>query len=105
MNAKYLVSECRKRLICLRKISGERLCVEPLDLCPDLVPFFETNVEEILQILDAESSGAIHIAKQVIIGEFDGADEKTRAKLSNELRKANHPLCRQALAKLQGEPA
>lgn len=40
------------------------------------------------------------VARQVLAGEFDGCDRSTGQSLTIGLRGINHPLCRQALARL-----
>ncbi len=46
----------------------------------------------------------LHIAKQVLAGEFTGCDRSTRASLSIGLRNVAHPLCRRALSGLGENP-
>ena len=42
----------------------------------------------------------IHIAEQVLAGEFDGCDRSTAESLRIGLHRIEHPLCRKALARL-----
>jgi hypothetical protein len=41
------------------------------------------------------------VARQVLGGEFDGADKSTAGSLLTGLRSINHPACRRALDKLR----
>jgi hypothetical protein len=43
----------------------------------------------------------LHVAKQVLAGEFEGADKSTTQSLTIGLRHIPHPRCREALARLQ----
>jgi hypothetical protein len=45
----------------------------------------------------------LHIARQVLGGEFEGADSSTRESLLIGLRSIAHPDARQALARLSGQ--
>jgi hypothetical protein len=62
---------------------------------------------ELLDLLEAKAHGLsddcapwLHIAKQILAGEFDGADKSTVESLTIGLRGIGHPLCRLALASL-----
>jgi hypothetical protein len=44
----------------------------------------------------------LHVARQVLAGEFDGGDRSTRESIKIGLCSVPHPLCRRALAWLQG---
>jgi len=43
----------------------------------------------------------LHIARQILAGEFDGADNSTVESLTIGVRGIRHPLCQQALARLK----
>jgi|GEM_PF-1386284 hypothetical protein len=43
----------------------------------------------------------LHVAKQILAGEFVGADSSTVASLTIGLRSITHPLCQQALCWLK----
>lgn len=51
----------------------------------------------------AEEAAWVHIAKQILAGEFQGADSSTRKSLSIGLRSIKHPDCQRALERLGGE--
>ena len=42
----------------------------------------------------------LHVARQVLVGEFDGCDRSTAQSLTIGLRHIEHPLCREALESL-----
>jgi hypothetical protein len=42
----------------------------------------------------------LHVAKQIIAGEFDGCDSSTSESLRTGLRSILHPACQRALARL-----
>ena len=44
----------------------------------------------------------LHVARQILAGEFDGADNSTVESLTIGVRGIRHPLCQQALARLKG---
>jgi len=44
----------------------------------------------------------LHVASQVLASEFDRCDHSTRESLTLGFRSISHPLCRRALARLQG---
>jgi hypothetical protein len=81
----------------------------PLRLCPpDLADALRQNKRAILDLLEAEAKSLpadcapwLHVARQVLAGEFEGADRSTVASLSIGLRRIQHSRCRQALARLQ----
>jgi hypothetical protein len=62
---------------------------------------------EILDLLQARAAGLapdcapwLHIARQVLAGEFEGADASTREAVFIGLRGVPHPACKQALERL-----
>jgi hypothetical protein len=46
----------------------------------------------------------LHVAQQILAGEFQGADASTCESLWIGLRSIGHPSCRSALQRLAGEP-
>ena len=66
---------------------------------------------ELLALLEAKAHSLapdcapwLHVAKQVLAGEFAGADKSTVESLTIGLRGISHPLCKQALARLPKNP-
>jgi len=89
---------------------GDKLAVFPASRCPpDFAAVLRQHKGALLDLLEAESANLtpdcapwLHIARQVLCGEFDGADRSTVASLSIGLRGIRHPRCRQALRQLKG---
>jgi hypothetical protein len=88
--------------------SGDRLAVIPGRLCPpDFAETLRERKREILDFLDARAANLptdcgpwLHVARQVLEGQFDGADGSTRQSLEIGLRSVIHPQCRSALERL-----
>lgn len=88
---------------------GDKLAVSPPDLCaPEFVELLRQHKRELLDLLESKSARLpadcapwLHVARQVMAGEFDGADRSTAESITIGLRSIGHPLCRQALARLQ----
>jgi hypothetical protein len=88
--------------------AGERLLVFGESCPPDFVQVLHQNKRELLDLLETKSANLtsdcapwLHIARQVLAGEFDGADRSTRESLTLGLRGICHPLCQQALARIK----
>jgi hypothetical protein len=89
---------------------GDRLAVIPANLCPpEFADVLRQHKRELLDLLEARTANLppdcvpwLHIARQIMAGEFDGADGSTRESLTIGLRGIRHSLCRQALIRLKG---
>ena len=89
--------------------AGDKLRVLlPADCSPELKSVIRQHKQEILSLLEGQAAGLapdcapwLHVARQVLAGEFDGADSSTVASLTIGLRGIVHPLCVQALARLR----
>ena len=87
---------------------GDKLAVIPADrVPPDFADVLRAHKIELLSWLEGRAAGLrqdqipwLHIAKQVLAGEFDGADRSMRESLTIGLRSIKHPLCRRALERL-----
>lgn len=87
---------------------GDKLAVVPARSCPpEFADLLRQHKAELLAMLDGRAADLppdcwpwLHTARQVLHGEFDGADLSTIESLSIGLRAIHHPLCEQALAKL-----
>lgn len=55
---------------------------------------------ESTRMLPPDQAAWIPVAKQVLAGEFDGADGSTRASVTIGLRSIGHPSCQAALTRL-----
>jgi hypothetical protein len=91
------------------ELAGDRLAVTPGRLCPpDFADKLRQHKAELLALLEANAHNLppdcapwLHVAKQVVAGEFDGADKSTIESLTIGLRAVNHALCRLALERLK----
>ncbi|MEK7677033.1 MAG: hypothetical protein AAB676_14475 [Verrucomicrobiota bacterium] len=107
MNAEALYIEATRRGLRLEP-RGDKLAVLPGDRCPpDFANVLRAHKGELLSWLEARAAQLppdcapwLHIARQILAGEFDGADRSTRASLTICLRSIAHPLCRRALDRL-----
>jgi len=101
--------EATRRGLHLEPRAGGHLAVSPPDLCtPDFVDLLRHHKRELLDLLEANRHALppdcapwLHVARQVLAGEFDGCDRSTAQSLTIGLRGINHPRCREALARLQ----
>ena len=91
---------------------GEKLAVIPANrVPPDFADVLRQHKAELLDWLEAKTANLptdqapwLHIARQVMEGEFDGTERSAIESLVIGLRNIRHPLCRQALARLAGQP-
>lgn len=87
---------------------ADKLVIAPASKCPpELRELLRANKAEILSLLEAEADGLapdqapwLHVAKQVLLSEFDKAEESAREAVFIGLRSIGHPLCRRAVEKL-----
>lgn len=108
MTPEALCQEAARRRLRLRR-DGDALVISPKDrLTPDFVDQLRQHKVELLAWLEARAAGLtpdcapwLHVAKQVLAGEWDGADRTTFESLEIGLRSIQHPLCRRALDKLR----
>jgi hypothetical protein len=88
---------------------GDRLAVSPRDRCP---PGFAEELRaakaELLDLLEGQAAGLppdcapwLHIAQQVLGGEFGGGDRSLLESLLIGVRGVGHPVCRAAKARLE----
>ena len=88
--------------------AGDRLAVIPGRLCPpDFAADLRLHKAELLALLQAKADNLaddcapwLHVAKQVLAAEFDGADQAMIESLTIGLRGIQHPICKQALNRL-----
>src|SRR6266446_569976 len=87
---------------------GDKLAVIPANRCPpDFADVLREHKRELLNFLETltvklppDCISWLHIARQILAGEFDGADGSTRESLAIGLRGIGHSLCQQALIRL-----
>jgi hypothetical protein len=107
MNAHTLCIEATRRGLRLEP-AGDKLAVIPAKRCPpEFADTLRRHKREILSLLEGQAAGLapdctpwLHVARQVLAGEFDGADSSTVASLKIGLRSIQHQTCQQALARL-----
>lgn len=88
---------------------GDMLAVIPARRCPpefaDELRHYKRELLDLIEARDAslpaDCAPWLHIAVQVLAGEFDGADRSTVASLSIGLRNIPHLSCKLALARLR----
>ena len=91
---------------------GNMLALIPKGKCPpDLRVAIRQNKAALLSWFEARSGGLpadcvpwLHIAKQVLAGEFDNADNSTRQSLAIGLRSIQHPQCQKAFQHITSSP-
>lgn len=106
--AKAILTRARALGLTLRR-KGDRIAVRPARLCtPDLLDTLRSQKRAIMDLLEAETTHLsrdcapwLHIARQVLAGEFDGADGSTTESLWIGVRNIRHPVCQQAAARLR----
>jgi hypothetical protein len=105
--AQILIDESRVWGVRLAR-RGDMLSISPAGKCPpEYRELLRENKLEILSLLEAEADGLapdqrpwLHVARQVLEGQFEGCDGSTREALSIGLRSINHAVCREALDRL-----
>ena len=105
MTAADLCREATRRGLHLKPLDGDRLAVTPASLCPpDFADVLRRHKRAILALLETKASRLpddcaawLHVARQVLAGEFDGADRSTVQSVAVGLRCIAHPLARRAL--------
>jgi hypothetical protein len=93
------------------QLEGGRIAVAPARLCPpSLLATLREHKPAVMALLEAKTDNLtpdcapwLHVARQVLAGEFDGADRSFVESLIIGLRSIPHPRCRQALALLRSQ--
>ncbi len=88
--------------------AGDKLAVIPKGKCPpDFADVLRLHKRELLDWLETKNAHLpsdcvpwLHVARQILSGEFVGCDDSTRASLTIGLRGIPHPLCCRALERL-----
>ncbi|MHB8521851.1 MAG: TubC N-terminal docking domain-related protein [Limisphaerales bacterium] len=107
MIAHRLCSEVRRQGFNL-VVRGDKLIVTPKrPVPPDLLTRLRAHKAELLAYLEGRAVRLmpdelpwLHTAAQVLAGEFTGADRSTRESLTVGLRSIAHPICREALDRI-----
>jgi hypothetical protein len=111
MTAHEIYLEATRRGLRLER-EGDKLAVTPAKQCPpDFADVLRQHKGELLNWLEARAAGLapdcapwLHVARQILAGEFDGCDNSTRESLTIGLRSIAHPLARRSLGKLNSNP-
>lgn len=88
---------------------GDKLAVIPASRCsPEFAEVLRRHKGDLLELLEPkgiyllpDSVPWLHVARQVLAGEFEHADHSLINSLRIGLRGINHPLCRSAIAHLR----
>ena len=88
---------------------GDKLVVIPGDqVSPEFAAALRQHKRELICWLESKSANIpadcrpwLHVARQVLDGEFDNCDRSTRESLVIGLRGIEHPTCSRALHKLK----
>jgi hypothetical protein len=108
MTTQELYLEATKRGLRLQSV-GDKLAVIPAKRCPpQFADVLRQHKRELLDLLETKDARLtpdcapwLHVARQVLAGEFDGVDGSTAESVSIGLRSIAHPLCRSALERIQ----
>jgi len=92
--------------------AGDKLAVFPKGKCPpEFADVLRAHKPELLTWLEGRTAKLLddeipwlHVARQVMAGEFQGADRSTRESLTIGLRAIKHPECQSAATRLSGTP-
>ena len=87
---------------------GDRLEVIPTSrLTPEFTDVLREHKVELLAFLEVSDRNValacapwLHVVKHILAGEFDGADDSTIEAVTVGLRGIRHPLCQEALERL-----
>ena len=93
--------------------AGDKLAVFPKGHCPpEFADTLRQHKGELLDWLEARAASLpaecapwLHVARQVLAGEFDDCDRSTRESIKIGLCSVPHPLCCRALGRLQTDSA
>jgi hypothetical protein len=107
LNIAEVINEATRRGLRLER-RGEFLAVRPKGACPpDFADVLRAHKAGILSLLEGRAAGLapdcqpwLHVAKQVLAGEFEGADDSTVTSLVIGLRSIGHPVCKRAVEQL-----
>jgi hypothetical protein len=108
MTAIELYNEAARRGLRL-ELAGDKLAVIPAKRCPpDFADVLRQHKRELLDWLETRTFALtpdclpwLHVARQVLAGEFDGCDGSTRDSLSIGLGSVTHPVCQCALERVK----
>lgn len=107
-DAGIILTSCRRAGLRLWR-DGDRIAVAPARLCPpELLASLREHKKAVLNLLETEATHLtpdcvpwVHVARQILDGEFVGCDGSTRASLVIGLQNIRHPLCQRAVERLR----
>ena len=108
-DAPAILDRCRRAGLHVWR-EGERISIAPARLCPpDLLETIRNAKPQLLEWLaDADAHRLapdcapwLHVARQIVSGEFDGGDRSLLESLLIGVRNIPHPACQSAKARLQ----
>lgn len=110
MTGKTLLLETKRWGVKLSR-RGDKLVVSPAYKCPpELIALLREHKSEVMGCLEARDAGLsvscgpwLHVARQVLAGEFADADGSTRESLSIGLRAVGTAVCKRALERLAAD--
>jgi hypothetical protein len=86
---------------------GDKVAIIPGSKAPpEFIEFVRANKAEVIAWLEADGLAPdqapwLHVGKEVLLGEFSGADKSTLQSLEIGLRSIRHPTCENALARVR----
>ncbi len=107
-SAAELLIHCRAAGLKFRR-NGDCIDIRPARLItPELLARIRANKPGLLALLETEAAHLppdcapwLHIARQVLAGEFNGGDRSLLGSLLIGVRTINHPVCQQARSRLE----
>ena len=108
MSPEVLVQQAIHRGLRIQ-VAGSNLAVSPKGHCPkEFAEVLRRNKQQLINFLSATDSGLspdcvpwLHVARQVLCGEFKDADSSTVESVCIGLRGISHPLCQAALKQIK----
>lgn len=87
-------------------VEGDRIAIEPARLCPpDFIATMREKKPAIISLLEARTANLspdcrpwVHVARHVILGEWNGATKSEWESVEIGLRGIDHPQCKHAVA-------
>lgn len=92
-------------------VEGNRIAITPARLCPpELLAELREHKPVVMSLLEAKAADLtwdqqpwLYVARQILHGEFEGADRSTTRSLLIGLGSIAHPICQKAIARLKAE--
>ncbi len=109
-DALTILNRCRAAGLTVRR-NGDHLSIKPARfVTPDLLAAVRAHKPDLLALLEAEAMRLapdcapwLHVARQILAGEFDGGDRCLLESLLIGVRSISHPACQQARIRLESQ--